>query len=67
MSKMHECVCCCDVPEIRVKVDTFDANMICITDHPGFASICLNEWAIQVSYYQYREENGTPSVKEEHE
>ena len=67
MSKMHECVCCCDVPEIRNKVNGCDSNMLCISDHPGFAAVCLNKWGIQVAYYQHKQENGVPSVTEEHE
>ena len=67
MSRMHECVCCCDVPEIRSKIEAFDASLVCITEHPGFTAICLNEWAVQVAYYHHKQESGTPAVSEEHE
>ena len=64
---MHECVCCCDVPEIRAKVEAFDSTLLCIIEHPGFAAVCLNEWSIQAAYYHHKQESGPPSVSEEYE
>ena len=30
----------------------------CITEHPGFLQICLNEYVLRVAYYQYKQRYG---------
>ena len=27
----------------------------CITDHPGFQSVCLNQWVLQVAWLAYKQ------------
>ena len=43
------------------KVDELDESSVsveCITEHPGFATVCLDVWVLQTAYYQYRQHYG---------
>ena len=63
MPTHDECVCCTEINKIIEKVDDLsDSNVVCITDHPGFSSVCLNPWVLQAAYYQYRQEHGTSNL-----
>ncbi len=69
MPTQDECLCCREIEKIVDKVDDLgDSNVVCITDHPGFSSVCLNPWVLQAAYYQYRQQHGTtglpPSLNE---
>ena len=33
-----------------------DPNISCITNQPGFLTVCLDVWVLQTAYYQYRQE-----------
>ena len=39
-----------------------DPTVTCITNHPGFKSVCLDVWVLQAAYFQYRQEHGTTSA-----
>ena len=45
-----------------------DSSIQCITEHPGFSSVCLNIWVLQTAYYQYQQHYGVallpPTVHE---
>ena len=57
-----ECICCREVSAVVAKIDELgDISVICITQHPGFASVCLNVWVLQAAYFQYRQEHGVPA------
>ena len=30
----------------------------CITEHPGFRSVCLDRYVLETAYYQYRQQYG---------
>ena len=44
-----ECICCHELPQVHDLID--DASAVCITQHPGFNSVCLNIWVLQSAYY----------------
>jgi len=49
MDREEECVCCQEVPATHATCsslpnETGQAIPICITQHPGFASVCVNKW-----------------------
>ena len=57
-----ECVCCREIVEVRAKRDEGNSTEIaCITQHPGFSTVCLDVWVLQTAYYQYRQDYGTGS------
>ena len=52
MPTVEESVCCQVIVELQQKCT--DENVHCITDHPGFEPVCLNEHVLQTAYHQYR-------------
>ena len=36
-----------------------ETQISCITEHPGFQSICLDFWVLETAYYAYRQQQGT--------
>ena len=33
----------------EIVLEDVDGDLTCITDHPGFAGVCLNRWSIRVA------------------
>ena len=70
METSRECVCCKEVSRIMDKVGELEdtSHVGCITEHPGFATVCLDIWVLQTAYYQYRQHYGggstTPPINE---
>ena len=67
MDTQLECRCCQRI-NVQAKLkdpDIKDANFCCIRDHPGFDSVCLNIWAIQVAFLAYRQQYGGNAVNGE--
>lgn len=61
MQSSKECLCCREISAIVNKLsetEDTDSQIICITEHPGFASVCLNIWVLQAAYSQYRQQYG---------
>ena len=43
MPTSAECVCCREISAVVAKIGELgDTSVVCITLHPGFASVCLN-------------------------
>ncbi|XP_077991063.1 uncharacterized protein LOC144445398 [Glandiceps talaboti] len=59
MLKQVDSICCCEIDDVKKKMDELDAETNCITDHPGFIPVCLNEWVLQTAYFQYRQQYGS--------
>ena len=57
-----ECLCCKEVAQVDAKLSELatDSGTIvsCITDHPGFAAVCLNTYVLQAAYFEYRQHYG---------
>lgn len=60
LQKASECVCCVEVEKCQAALsseqvleDTVEPPA-CITDHPGFRSVCLDKWSLRVSAEKYR-------------
>ena len=63
MPTARECVCYLDISKVGdVKNET--DNIQCITDHPGFHPVCLDEYVLRVAYYQYRQQYGNRPEQE---
>ena len=46
MTTAHEIVCCAEIGQVWQKVEDQrpDIQMKCITEYPGFQSVCLDVW-----------------------
>lgn len=42
-----------------------DSTIKCITQHPGFEGVCLNEWVLEMCYYSYRQQYGGGAIEGE--
>ncbi|XP_053378660.1 uncharacterized protein LOC128548224, partial [Mercenaria mercenaria] len=52
---------------ITRKIDDFslekESDVGCITEHPGFRPVCLDEFVLETAYYQYRQQYGEPDAR----
>jgi len=67
MSKVDECICCCAINETVQKcqeVATCGLGEVpkCITEHPGFAAVCLDMWNLQAVYKGYCQHYGNNCI-----
>ena len=46
MATGRECVCCCEIDNVKEKMKESSNEIHCITDHEGFQSVCLNVWTL---------------------
>jgi hypothetical protein len=60
MPTVVECICHNGIPEV-VNVISTEPGVQCITQHSGFAPVCLNVWVLQTAYSQYRQQYGNYS------
>lgn len=59
MPTAQECKCCKEIDEVAAKTQSAgDGNIQCITDHPGFATVCLDVFVLETAYYEYRQRYG---------
>ena len=60
MPTVNECRCCAEYAQYRHKIEELPANdrVLCITLHPGFQVVCLNNWVLQAAYYSDRQRYG---------
>ena len=70
MDCTEECVCCHEVAEVINKnnevfeTDKLRSKPNCINDNPTFASVCLNQWVLQVAWYDYQQHYGTAATED---
>lgn len=57
METVPECVCCKELERVATLMEEEDVQT-CITDHPGFQSVCLDPWVLRTAYYAYRQQHG---------
>jgi hypothetical protein len=58
MPTIRERVCCIEIPRVDEKKMSFNKDLCCITEHPGFASVCLDVYVLETAYYQYQSQYG---------
>ena len=59
MDRAEECVCCTEVDPIMDKFSGTGTNHgppECITAHPSFEGVCLNEWVLETASYHYQQQ-----------
>ena len=54
MPTVRECLCCKEVDQISVVMQEFP-DIACITDHPGFTTVCLDIYVLRTAYYSFRQ------------
>ena len=61
MDRAEECLCCREIGPVMNKIS--DAGNVanhrsplCITNHPGFDGVCLNQWVLETAWYNYRQQ-----------
>lgn len=54
MPTVEESVCCHEID----RVGEMKWDYSCIIGHPGFEGGCLNKYALQFTYYAYRQHHG---------
>ncbi|XP_061891649.1 P2X purinoceptor 7-like [Entelurus aequoreus] len=57
METVAECVCCRELDAVARRMEEKRVET-CIIDHPGFPSVCLDEWVLQTAYYAYQQQYG---------
>ena len=46
-----DCVCCGEIPETLSRRRVDGVEVVCITLHAGFLSVCLNPWILHIVHY----------------
>ena len=74
LNQVVDCIYCAQIDCVvaknneAVETDGLAEPPICITQHPGFHTICLNHWVLQMAWYQckqqYQDSYEGPSHKE---
>lgn len=57
-----ECVCCAENNNVQGKMANYHAKtgkqLRCITQHPGFHTVCLDEYVLDTAYSHYKQQYG---------
>ena len=64
MLTARESICCREIQECSYKLDELDldASVVCITQHPGFNSVCLDPWVLETVTNAVRQSYGSAHV-----
>ena len=49
MVRAEECRCCTEVNQCTERMEEVEKDGQCITMHPGFGSVCLDQWVLQTA------------------
>ena len=56
MPTVDESVCCREITVVADRSDQEEASQDgCITHHPAFQSVCLDEWVLEVAYLAFQQ------------
>ena len=65
IDREQECFCFHVIQEISNKnaevseCESSEMPYNCITNNPGFHTVCLNRWVLQAVWFQYRQQYGS--------
>lgn len=70
MEQEEESSCCQEAQAIMNCIAEYEAetdqDLRCITQHPGFRTVCLDQYVLQTAYLQYRQQFGNlPNYRED--
>ena len=54
MAEERECNCCHESEDRRMS-SLLDEGIQCITENPGFQSVCLNPWVLETAYNSFKQ------------
>ncbi|XP_069108912.1 uncharacterized protein [Argopecten irradians] len=54
MTTLPECVCCDELMRVQETRDEID-GIACITEHPGFRTVCLDVFVLRTAYEGYKQ------------
>ena len=65
LTNISECYCCVELEGCQESLETewvvqeIDSNdeLKCVTDHPGFAPICLEKWSLRMAADRFKRKN----------
>lgn len=69
MDREEECLCCHEVEQTVNKNDEVFERVQpaeryqCITDNPGFRTVCLDIWVLQAAWLQYKQQYGNTAYE----
>ena len=50
---------CKEIAQVIERISQLNGVVIqCITEHPGFATVCLDVYVLQTAYFQYHQQHG---------
>lgn len=49
VANFKECWCCMEIDKCSEEMAMFDEATGCITSHPGYQEVCLNEWVLRAA------------------
>ncbi|XP_053398244.1 uncharacterized protein LOC123553493 [Mercenaria mercenaria] len=59
MATAVECRCCVRIGRVKDKMEEHmtetGEELTCITNHPGFPTVCLDRYVLETAYLQYRD------------
>ena len=64
MDREKECVCCHEIEQVANKNELEEVMEYikptlpydCLTDKPGFHTVCLDKWVLQAAWLQYKQQ-----------
>ncbi len=57
MLTVAESICCREIEQVKCTME-LEGLGTCITDHPGFRSVCLDIWTLRIAYLAYKQQYG---------
>ena len=48
-TKPEECICCKEIDRVGKIMSKVEKEDDCVTLHPGFQDVCLNQWVLEVA------------------
>ena len=65
----EECACCHELEQVCNKSQEVNEKIkpalpfTCITDNPGFHTVCLDIWVLQAAWFGYKQQYGSRAYK----
>ena len=65
MDREEECACCHEIEQVSNKNQEVNEKIkparpfTCITDNPGFHTVCLDIWVLQAAWFGYKQQYGS--------
>ena len=65
MNREEECVCCHEIEQVATKNQEVmeytkpTLSYDCITDNPGFHTVCLDRWVLQAAWLDFKQQYGS--------